>query len=320
MAEYHDDRQESPKDKAIVQYEPKEDQSFTTKNVPEIESLAGIEFKGEDTLLILLPGQTAPLMFTDKKTITLGRYDHATGISPTVDLTPYFGVSMGVSRRHAEIFLQDGHYFIKDLASANGTWLNNQRISQPQMIKSGDQLRMGELLAVLFLSEKDAEDSSEHVHLTGRHRLFVQYLATTKDMSLNSFSIDFLRHPLSDYLEVLSDIQTKIFAANKQPNHTLKLSSLKVVDKLNTIEIQLDIHYPLLLFLRDEAQRLVTEHQQNNDDTLSPMLFHSIAKKMLEKVTTVTTEHEDYVRYLDRLQKDLQKLFLFHLKIINVDH
>ncbi len=53
-----------------------------------------------------------------------------------------------VSRRHAELRLQDGAWYIADLHSANGTYLNGVRVQEPVRLKHGDQIRMGSTLLV----------------------------------------------------------------------------------------------------------------------------------------------------------------------------
>ncbi|MDO8595850.1 MAG: FHA domain-containing protein, partial [Sulfuricaulis sp.] len=52
--------------------------------------------------------------------------------------------STAVSRRHAHIRLDDGHYFLEDLGSSNGTFVNNLLITQPRELKPGDVIRFGE--------------------------------------------------------------------------------------------------------------------------------------------------------------------------------
>lgn len=53
-----------------------------------------------------------------------------------------------VSRRHAELKAVDGGWVIRDLNSANGTYLNGVRIVKPTRLKHGDQLRLGSTLLV----------------------------------------------------------------------------------------------------------------------------------------------------------------------------
>jgi pSer/pThr/pTyr-binding forkhead associated (FHA) protein len=56
-----------------------------------------------------------------------------------------------VSRNHARIFYEGGHYWIKDLDSANGTMLNGKRI-RLQMLGDGDKIAFGEAKAVFYVS------------------------------------------------------------------------------------------------------------------------------------------------------------------------
>jgi serine/threonine protein kinase len=47
-----------------------------------------------------------------------------------------------VSRRHARIYL-DGEYHLEDLGSANGTFLNEEKIQRPTRLRDGDIIRVG---------------------------------------------------------------------------------------------------------------------------------------------------------------------------------
>ena len=48
-----------------------------------------------------------------------------------------------VSTRHAELALRGGVFVVTDLGSTNGTFVNNQRITQPTRLGDGDLLRFG---------------------------------------------------------------------------------------------------------------------------------------------------------------------------------
>ena len=49
----------------------------------------------------------------------------------------------GVSRYHCWILVRDGVASVEDLASANGTFVNGQRLRLRHPLKSGDRLRIG---------------------------------------------------------------------------------------------------------------------------------------------------------------------------------
>lgn len=53
-----------------------------------------------------------------------------------------------VSRRHAQLVKRDNRWFIEDLGSANGTYLNGQKITKSMVLNRGDQVRLGATLLV----------------------------------------------------------------------------------------------------------------------------------------------------------------------------
>ncbi len=62
--------------------------------------------------------------------------------------------SPGVSRRHARLSLQSGQYFLQDLGSSNGTFLNGERLGQARPLKHGDQIKLGRTVSLEYQSEQ----------------------------------------------------------------------------------------------------------------------------------------------------------------------
>ena len=48
-----------------------------------------------------------------------------------------------VSQLHARMFRRDEQSFIEDLGSTNGTFLNDEKVTSPAMLKKGDLVRIG---------------------------------------------------------------------------------------------------------------------------------------------------------------------------------
>ena len=48
-----------------------------------------------------------------------------------------------VSRRHAQIVPVDGEYWLSDLASANGSFLNRRRVTDACRLAGGDMIQVG---------------------------------------------------------------------------------------------------------------------------------------------------------------------------------
>ena len=76
---------------------------------------------------------------------TIGRWDADNGIFPDVDLDA-FDSDAKVSRRHARIIRNNGSYFLEDLGSTNGTYVNRGRRllpGNPQSLNDGDEVIVG---------------------------------------------------------------------------------------------------------------------------------------------------------------------------------
>ena len=75
----------------------------------------------------------------------IGRWDADGGIFPDVDLDSD-DPEAKVSRRHARITRRSGHYYIEDLGSTNGTFVNRGRRLLPgdrQPLRDGDEVIVG---------------------------------------------------------------------------------------------------------------------------------------------------------------------------------
>ena len=75
----------------------------------------------------------------------IGRWDADSGIFPDIDLDED-DPEAKVSRRHARIVSHNSQYFIEDLGSTNGTFVNRGRRLLPgkrHMLQNGDEIIVG---------------------------------------------------------------------------------------------------------------------------------------------------------------------------------
>jgi adenylate cyclase len=67
----------------------------------------------------------------------------------------------GVSRQHATIRRQGGQYWLADLGSANGTYVNDLALTQAQLLRHGDRLQFGS--ARLMFAQADLPEMTESI-------------------------------------------------------------------------------------------------------------------------------------------------------------
>lgn len=97
---------------------------------------------------LLVRGQAVPL--NEKHPLILGRSPEKADI-----VLP----SSHVSGAHAKIYYEKNTFFVKDEGSLNGTWVDNERISDPTPLSSGDRIRIRPFV-ILFSHPKPVQSKS----------------------------------------------------------------------------------------------------------------------------------------------------------------
>ncbi|MFA9476809.1 FHA domain-containing protein [Phycisphaerales bacterium AB-hyl4] len=64
-----------------------------------------------------------------------------------------------VSRQHARVWFENDCWWLVDLDSTHGTWVNHDRVEQPTPLRLGDEIRLGRMLLVVREADATADDS-----------------------------------------------------------------------------------------------------------------------------------------------------------------
>ena len=116
-------------------------------------------------LKIVIEG-AQPLLLRFNRELVFGRRDPATGTMPNVDLTPFAGFRMGVSRKHAVLRrTPENALELWDLGSSNGTYLIGVKLipHRPNRVHDGDQIRLGRMVVNLFFQPAPRDNTPENV-------------------------------------------------------------------------------------------------------------------------------------------------------------
>ena len=81
----------------------------------------------------------------------VGRFAPTESDQPDIDLGPFGAQVQGISRRHIYIRRVGEDFFVADLNSTNGTWLNGERLepSAEYLLRDGDLLKLANLRTVI---------------------------------------------------------------------------------------------------------------------------------------------------------------------------
>jgi len=135
----------------LISSEPLTTQTIaSTGNLPpdwvnSIPSQRSIPDNAVASLHLIEMGKTLPLPPNEE--FTLGRVSGMQPIMPDIDLEPFNGYQLGVSRLHAVLKAKDKKLVLVDLGSSNGTYLNGSRLQphEAHELHHGDIVSLGKL-------------------------------------------------------------------------------------------------------------------------------------------------------------------------------
>jgi hypothetical protein len=128
---------DQPEERTIVlaKVDPLQDAPGDADNV----SLSSAELHSGKGLLVVRSGAQSGNRYVVDGLTTIGRHPESTICLDDVT----------VSRRHAQVVLDNGRYVVRDLGSLNGTYVNQMRIDE-LVLEQGDELQIGKYRMVFF--------------------------------------------------------------------------------------------------------------------------------------------------------------------------
>jgi hypothetical protein len=115
--------------------------------VPALQGLQGQEpaMAAKAKLVVSRTGRVGHEFAIDQEEMNIGRWDADKGFFPDIDLTNDDPGNY-ISRRHARVCLRGGEYYVEDMGSMNGTFVNKgPRLSpnSPLKLHTGDEIIIG---------------------------------------------------------------------------------------------------------------------------------------------------------------------------------
>jgi serine phosphatase RsbU (regulator of sigma subunit)/pSer/pThr/pTyr-binding forkhead associated (FHA) protein len=211
-------------------------------------------------VLVILKGPNAGRRFTlERSAIDVGRQANA----------PVCLESQAVSRQHARILYDQGEYFVEDLNSSNGTYVNGQRISRRTKFSERDTLQVGPYIFGLRQTPTPTPSDDDLV-------IRAEVSADASDGSL------FLDNP-AHKLKVILDITRHL-------GRTLDVDELlnNLLERLLTLFPQADRG---LVLLGEEDKLTVHAQRARRDDSSEPFSYsRTIVRKALEDGVGIYSE------------------------------
>jgi sigma-B regulation protein RsbU (phosphoserine phosphatase) len=189
-----------------------------------------------------------------------------------------------VSREHAVIRKVEGKYYIEDMKSRNGTFVNNQEISGRTLLKNNDRIKICDNL-IAFIDSQPLPPLPENLR---RQSAVVEEddeaSSSTVEATVTQSSKQLLETQPAEKLAFLLGVTTDL-------TQTLNLEELlpKIIDSMFQVFRQADRGF---IILTDEAKRLipkVIKTRRGNDDASARFSRH-IVNRCLETGEALLSE------------------------------
>lgn len=210
----------------------------------------------EGAIALLVAGGEKPVILEDVATIVLGRGSDSPPGVPFLDLSILGDLALGISRQHARISFNDGQFWLEDMHSTNGCWLNRKRVvaGVPYPLSTNDSLWLGPMKMTVCLgtgrervAAAPAPPQENTLCLQPRNKLlFADQL----------LSPAFLQQQVAPYLEALADVQQATDVCRGKtaaPSHILaiKADQPNVIVTLTAVSDVVSLFHAFIATWRD---------------------------------------------------------------------
>ncbi len=237
------------------------------------------------------------------KSLTIGR-DAEAGIQI---------LDRSASRFHAEIFPVGGMFFVRDLDSKNGTYVNDDRLGDEELLREGDVIKIGTTELVYESGTALADDSSARI-------------AYQDDPDMLSHTLEFRVDELSD-IDEIEEEQTDQSSARGlrilyQVGRILS-DTIDIADKEAKVLDFLVSGMPgesALIFKREATTgKLVPTTVRTISPRVQPVISRSIIKKTFAENKALhsanASEDERFDRHASVIQKGIRSVICVPLSI-----
>ncbi len=249
-----------------------------------------------DILVFQVYGYEQPILVrASGGEVTLGRYNPG-DLAPSVDLTPYNGSQLGVSRKHAIIIRQESGYVVKDIGSTNGTWLNDGRLIPDEIypLQPGDLLRLGQINLNVYFRLPDTISPTETI---------IKLKNEFSGASPIRLTPDDLQHQLSPFLKAMADLQSNIETRLNEISTPILIGEITVDSAKSVFEIRLAGGAQALRLLKGTGARW---REANLEKIIT---IHAKRSTMISATSPNEQPPEEYIHQLNiELQNSLADL------------
>jgi predicted component of type VI protein secretion system len=230
--------------------------------------------------------------FFEQEEITIGR-------DPASILQLFDPQTMRVSREHARIGRRDGTYYLTDVKSRNGTYLNEEKLpaEQPYPLHEGDWIKIGDFVLQFFPPRLEAPaavptPSASREASTDLHKLDENTQRLQKELTAQHGRVQTLAVERDQLLTRLREAEN-IIRTLREENNQLKSGVAKAADDDSAAATRRETEVEMRR-LCEENQRLKSLAQTRPLSPAAAEYLHEILDLVLDAVVKLLPSPERF--------------------------
>ena len=263
-------------------------QRNTTQSVAEsLERVRQQLAPATSTITLNIIGVDNPITFKDRRQIIVGRLNPSSHEHPDVDLSGLLIDATSISRQHLKFVFKDEKWYVEDVGSRNGTWLNGKLLMayQRHLLRDMDEVRAGNVIMIVLTQAVKSKPSVLPAEAPAP-------IVTSGTITLSAKSImqsqmgltpTFLGKHILPYISAIIEMMSHVDRAKKRSARELAVSNISLNNAI--IHVDFTCQHEILKFMMEHVKKAPTDVNllPDGESTVSaPVSGTTLAKQFIE--------------------------------------
>jgi len=280
-----------------------------------------------------IDGTEAPITFTNRREIIVGRTDPNSNQHPDIDVSGLPINFSSISRRHLRIIFSNGTWYAEDMGSRNGSWLNGKLLlaHQRYQVRNQDKFQIGTVNFSVSYRDEDAAPPPPPSPSTktsmASQRLISKLILSTPEINPNQvgLSTTYLSEIVFPYLSAIISLMKHLDRAKKRPAREISIVSIALQQP--HIVVEFSVKHEVLQFLHQQELNMAgdniimegeTTHDMDSDlltadtNTLAQTFAKTFAEQHLPLITTGAS-----TTFQQQFAESLEVVLDHNLRVVN---
>lgn len=283
----------------------KAQQRNTTESVAEsLERVRQQLDPTTSTITLNILGVDTPITFKDRRQIIVGRLNPSSHERPDVDLSGLLIDATSISRQHLKFVFKDEKWYVEDVGSRNGTWLNGKLLMayQRHLLRDMDEVRAGNVIMIVLTQAVKSAPTT--VLPDAKAPTVTPGTITLSAKSINPSQMGltptFLGKYMLPYISAIIEMMSHVDRAKKRSVRELAVSKISLSNGI--IHIDFTCQHEVLKFMMEHGKKPSTDVKLLTDgeaDSPMPASGATLAKQFIDiYLPLLATDQSVYYQHL----------------------